>query len=33
MPTIGMYHVVLQKVSDGKGLMLDVFSKVERILN
>jgi hypothetical protein len=33
MPTIGVYHVVLQKVNDGKGLVLNVFGKVERMLN
>jgi hypothetical protein len=33
MPTINVCRVVLQKVSDGKGLVLDVFGKVERMLN
>jgi hypothetical protein len=33
MPTIGVCHVVLQKLSDGKGLVLDVFGKVKKMLN
>lgn len=33
MLTIGVCHVVLQKLSDGKGLVLDVFGKVEKMLN
>ncbi len=28
-----MCHVVLEKLSDGKGSMLDVFGKVKRMLN